>query len=1094
MATEVVKVYCVDIDSKKIDQDYGVQGITIITSGEELYPSYDIDFSNMRIFVDKIGYGVIAVNNGTVYPLYEMEEEGYTYSYYIKENIYFGDDVMDSWIIYYSSEPVIYSNEEIWREALMTEDNIEARIKFGDNPYTTSAIVEENDDIQFTNITVSSGMISGSYLSYGDIFSPTCTVEMTECIYAIPNVWFRIEFKIDGVWQCFGVFLINTPPEKTSEYISFSGTGILESVLGKKGMNLSATLSIKDIIYNISAAGNVPVIIDFLDQIKKQYFTSDKNAYETISLPGRTTAEEDSDGNITYTNENNPYGENYRDALSYIATAFHSNVIERNGAIHITHLKDVQYESRGGKDFLFDASQYMEEPPDLGYYYYAYPIKVSCQQSKPDPRNKDTSFNFIYMDNANREITIMDQKVTTDDFTLVAYPITINADPLWTLVTKVDPNIWNTELQYCAFRYMVENCGFNKDFIAYKPLSVEFNGYHPCIYPGNKIAIKNGNSIDYRALVGNVTITYDGGISVAIDTPCNVDFSENKSTSGGTGVSSTSGIASFTSFVMSVQDASVINDGVITGSKIADSTITGSNIASSTITNSLIADSTLTGVKIKDAEIGFEKVDSSFINNLTAADAYLLRLKSSVADIDSLTADDAIIKNIQSVAISAEYIRSATADIGYLIADEANLIYADINLANIDVANIDRANIGLLLAEIGLLDRATIVEGHVTGFLDSVEVNASSITAGTLVADRILLRGSEEGLLFALNNMGELVSENIDSIDGYVLAERTVNADKLVAHSITANEIDVENLFAQDILATGTITGATLKGTYAEIEDGKVGAFSILTDQLTAGISSGVYHYTTSFNAGNTGDPGGTGITVFSYNEELNEMLTYGYLNCNKMQWADNANAVSFTVNKEGVVTEGKTKLAANKTQGGSLSDYSVQIGSTSSNHLNMGARTIQASTSTNAAASLFLNSYGGDVNVGKSGSNVYIAGNNVSMTILFSDNTALSTSGTASVQSGSLTDDISNYKRVKIFAKNNNGYIFSKELYSDGSSIITTFNIANLGWLQATVVSISGDLLTVNLTVQRNITSSVSNYSNSTRYLQIYRIEGYKS
>ena len=126
-----------------------------------------------------------------------------------------------------------------------------------------------------------------------------------------------------------------------------------------------------------------------------------------------------------------------------------------------------------------------------------------------------------------------------------------------------------------------------------------------------------------------------------------------------------------------------------------------------------------------------------------------------------------------------------------------------------------------LLAKIGLIDRATVVEGHITGFLDSVEVNANKITAGTLVADRILLKGSEKGLLYALNNLGELTSTEVDTLDGTILTQRTVTADKLVANSITANELDVENifaneavlneLFAQNITATGSITSPLLQ-------------------------------------------------------------------------------------------------------------------------------------------------------------------------------------------------------------------------------------------------------------------------------------------
>lgn len=155
---------------------------------------------------------------------------------------------------------------------------------------------------------------------------------------------------------------------------------------------------------------------------------------------------------------------------------------------------------------------------------------------------------------------------------------------------------------------------------------------------------------------------------------------------------------------------------------------------------------------------------------------------------------------LSAKAITTDNIAAATAKLGYMTAEQA-----DIKYANIELTNIDTANVATLFANVGLIDRATVVEGHITGFLDSVEVNANKITAGTLVADRILLKGSESGLLYALNNLGELTSTTVDSLDGYVLTDRTINADKIVANSITANELDVENIFADNAVIS-TIT------------------------------------------------------------------------------------------------------------------------------------------------------------------------------------------------------------------------------------------------------------------------------------------------
>ena len=315
-------------------------------------------------------------------------------------------------------------------------------------------------------------------------------------------------------------------------------------------------------------------------------------------------------------------------------------------------------------------------------------------------------------------------------------------------------------------------------------------------------------------------------------------------------------------------DGSKIEDSAITESKISNSSITNSKIKDGEIENAKIKDSTLTGAKIKDATIGFEKVDTSFIKNLTADKAYIENLKASIADIGYLTVDEANIKyatiaslevvdgkidNLETIAITTNNLSAKVADLGYLNADTADLKYANIELSNIDVANV-----GTFFANVGLIDRATIVDGHVTGFLDSVEVNANKITAGTLVADRILLKGSENGLLYALNNLGELTSTTVDTLDGYVLTDRTINADKIVASSITTNELDVDDIFAdsavvskifaQNITATGVISGATLVGASISANKGTIGGFGIFDNWLVGSYEENGYQYQVEIN------------------------------------------------------------------------------------------------------------------------------------------------------------------------------------------------------------------------------------------------------
>lgn len=120
--------------------------------------------------------------------------------------------------------------------------------------------------------------------------------------------------------------------------------------------------------------------------------------------------------------------------------------------------------------------------------------------------------------------------------------------------------------------------------------------------------------------------------------------------------------------------------------------------------------------------------------------------------------------------------------------------YLQATMANIDTANINTAKIKDLFVQVGLIKDAVISGARITGYLDAVEVNAASITAGTLIADRIAIRGDTSSIVYALNNYGQLTSQEVNTVDGYILTNRTINADKIVAHSITANEITANNL------------------------------------------------------------------------------------------------------------------------------------------------------------------------------------------------------------------------------------------------------------------------------------------------------------
>lgn len=297
---------------------------------------------------------------------------------------------------------------------------------------------------------------------------------------------------------------------------------------------------------------------------------------------------------------------------------------------------------------------------------------------------------------------------------------------------------------------------------------------------------------------------------------------------------------------------------------------------------------TIAELNATNAVVDSLKTDKLDAETASITYATIANLNATNANINSLTGEYAAFvelttSNFSAVNAGISNLSTTTLKTSELSAEVAKLGYLDVKLSNIDVANISKANVAELLVEIGLIDSAVISEGHVTGYLDSVAINANNIKAGTLSVDRLVINGTDKSVIFALNNAGDLTSTSVDTLDGGLLTDRTITADKLVAKSITASEIasgtitaseiktgtittenistgaittdkiatgavstekleanavtadkiDVTDLFAQDITATGTITGANLvgaKGSFTgniKATSGKIGSADI---------------------------------------------------------------------------------------------------------------------------------------------------------------------------------------------------------------------------------------------------------------------------
>ena len=135
-----------------------------------------------------------------------------------------------------------------------------------------------------------------------------------------------------------------------------------------------------------------------------------------------------------------------------------------------------------------------------------------------------------------------------------------------------------------------------------------------------------------------------------------------------------------------------------------------------------------------------------------------------------------------------------------------------------------------LLADSAYLNQLFVRGGIIANDINAVEISASKyltgvtivgdvIQAGTLSAEKLILKGAD-GLIYELNaQAGNLTATQLTE-EQY---QNALDGSVLVAHSITADKINVTDLFAQDITATGTIRGVVLEGATGSFT-GKVSA------------------------------------------------------------------------------------------------------------------------------------------------------------------------------------------------------------------------------------------------------------------------------
>lgn len=287
-------------------------------------------------------------------------------------------------------------------------------------------------------------------------------------------------------------------------------------------------------------------------------------------------------------------------------------------------------------------------------------------------------------------------------------------------------------------------------------------------------------------------------------------------------------------------DRAKIKEGAIGSAQIEDGAITAAHIGAGEIQEANIHDGAITHAKITDGAIRNAHIQDGAIDTAKIADAAITNAKIDGASIGTANIQDGAI--VRAKILDGEIVTAKIADLAVTGAKIADLAVTTAKIAQAAITNAQIANAAVDTAQIalGAITAALIAQGAVgtaqiadASITDAkiVELTANKVTAGTLSVERLIIRGSEQSLIYAINNMGELVSAQVDTIDGYVLTERTITAGKIVVHSITANELAAHTITANEILA-GTITGNEIAA--ATIEGANVKAGTLTTSHVAA--------------------------------------------------------------------------------------------------------------------------------------------------------------------------------------------------------------------------------------------------------------------
>lgn len=217
----------------------------------------------------------------------------------------------------------------------------------------------------------------------------------------------------------------------------------------------------------------------------------------------------------------------------------------------------------------------------------------------------------------------------------------------------------------------------------------------------------------------------------------------------------------------------------------------------------IIADEVTLG-KLEAAGITVAELlaDSATIDDLIAGKITVTDLIATKIDAEVVEANYATIKNLEATNLKVTTIEGNQARFEEATVERLDAVEAEIDeltvgdldakYANIDFANITEASIRNFFTKSGMIENVIIGDATVSGSLVGVTIKGDLIEAGTVKADKLVIKG-DDGIYYKLNiDAGATTSEQVSEED----LQNGLHGDAILAHTITAEKINVHDLVA----------------------------------------------------------------------------------------------------------------------------------------------------------------------------------------------------------------------------------------------------------------------------------------------------------